>query len=125
MSTPTMIGHRWSPEAVEAAAFAHCVMPLAPVAEVREQGPAIYVRGEGVRLDARTRMMYDRRHVFINGESFMAGGRDARLMRQLADHRQLSAKEVAALSVQARDLLDDWVDAGWLQAVQIDSPSVV
>ena len=51
MSTPTMIGHRWSPEAVEAAAFAHCVMPLAPVAEVREHGPAIYVRGEGVRLE--------------------------------------------------------------------------
>ena len=89
-----------------------------------EPGPALRA-GEGVRLDARTRMMYDRRHVFINGESFMAGGRDARLMRQLADHRQLSAKEVAALSVQARDLLDDWVDAGWLQAVQIDSPSVV
>jgi 50S ribosomal protein L16 3-hydroxylase len=31
----------------------------------------------GVRLDARTRMMYDAQHVFINGEAFRAGGRDA------------------------------------------------
>jgi 50S ribosomal protein L16 3-hydroxylase len=61
-------------------------------------------------------MMYDQLHVFINGESFKAGGRDARLMRQLADDRQLGAKQVAALSAQARELLDDWVGAGWLQA---------
>src|SRR6186713_838498 len=38
-----------------------------------------------VRLDRRTRMMYDDRHVFINGDSFRAAGRDARLMRLLAD----------------------------------------
>jgi len=80
-----------------------------------EPGPALR-SGEGVRLDVRTRMMYDQRHVFINGESFAAGGRDARLMRQLADDRQLGARQVAALSAQARELLDDWVDAGWLQA---------
>jgi 50S ribosomal protein L16 3-hydroxylase len=80
-----------------------------------EPGPARR-SGEGVRLDARTRMMYDQRHVFINGESFTAGGRDARLMQQLADDRQLGARQVAALSAQARELLDEWVDAGWLQA---------
>ena len=80
-----------------------------------EPGPALR-SGEGVRLDLRTRKMYDQRHVFINGESFAAGGRDARLMRQLADDRQLGARQVAALSAQARELLDDWVDAGWLQA---------
>ena len=46
----------------------------------------------GVRLDPRTRMLYDARHVFINGESFRAGGRDARLMRQLADRRRLARR---------------------------------
>jgi len=80
-----------------------------------EPGPALR-SGDGVRLDARTRMMYDQLHVFINGESFKAGGRDARLMWQLADDRQLGARQVAALSAQARELLDDWVGAGWLQA---------
>ena len=71
----------------------------------------------GVVLDRRTRMMYDARHVFINGESFRAGGRDARLLRQLSDRRGLAAAEVARLSADARGTLDDWADAGWLQGV--------
>jgi 50S ribosomal protein L16 3-hydroxylase len=68
-----------------------------------------------VRLDQRTRALYDDAHVFINGESFRASGRDARLMRRLADDRALSASNVAALSEGARALLDDWLDAGWMQ----------
>ncbi len=71
----------------------------------------------GVRLDQRTRALYDDAHVFINGESFRAAGRDARLMRRLADSRVLAARDVAALSKAARGLLDDWLDAGWLQPV--------
>jgi 50S ribosomal protein L16 3-hydroxylase len=69
----------------------------------------------GVRLDQRTRMMYDERHVFINGEAFRAGGRDATLMRQLADERSLSAAGVRRLSAGAADLLQDWLASGWLQ----------
>jgi 50S ribosomal protein L16 3-hydroxylase len=68
----------------------------------------------GVRLDRKTRMLYDEKHVFINGEGFLAAGRDARLMRQLADSRHLSAKEVASLGTQARALLDDWCAVGWV-----------
>jgi 50S ribosomal protein L16 3-hydroxylase len=71
----------------------------------------------GLVLDRRTRMMYDTRHVFINGESFRAGGLDARLLRQLADRRGLDAAEVASFSADARATLDDWADAGWLQGV--------
>ena len=69
----------------------------------------------GAVLDRRSRMAYDDAHVFINGEAFRAGGRDARLMRQLADARQLSAADVDRLSADARSLLDDWADAGWVQ----------
>ncbi|MDP3083299.1 MAG: cupin domain-containing protein [Rubrivivax sp.] len=69
---------------------------------------------QGVQLDPATRMLYDARHVFINGESFRAGGRDARLMRTLADQRELSARDCAALSANAAALVDDWVDDGWL-----------
>jgi 50S ribosomal protein L16 3-hydroxylase len=68
----------------------------------------------GVRLDRRTRMMYDRWHVFINGESFRAGGHDARAMRQLADRRVLSWPRVAALGDDARQLLAEWARAGWV-----------
>ncbi len=71
--------------------------------------------GQGVMLDRRTRMLYDASHVFLNGESFRAGGRDAALMRGLADARTMSAAEVARLSPDARELLDQWTEDGWMQ----------
>ena len=74
------------------------------------------VEGQGARLDHRSRMMYDKAHVFINGESFRAGGRDARLMRVLADSHQLTAKQLSQLSPGARELLDQWAEDGWVQA---------
>ena len=70
-----------------------------------------------VRLDRRTRMMYDDRHIFINGDSFRAAGSDARLMRQLADQRTLPAQAVAKASGGAQELLADWFSAGWLHRV--------
>ncbi|WP_291212466.1 JmjC domain-containing protein [Hydrogenophaga sp.] len=70
-----------------------------------------------VRLDRRTRMMYDPRHVFINGESFRAGGADARLMQRLADERALDARQVQRASEGAQALLQDWFEAGWLHLV--------
>ena len=76
----------------------------------------------GVVLDRRSRMLYDDWHVFINGESFQAAGRDATLMRRLADQRSLSARERSALSPPARELLDDWVAAGWILWAQETTP---
>ncbi len=70
-----------------------------------------------IALDQRTRMLYDDRHVFINGESFRAAGRDARLMRRLADARRLGRADVMALGADARALVDEWLAAGWLQPV--------
>lgn len=70
-----------------------------------------------VALDRRTRMLYDGSHVFINGESFVASGRDARLIQRLADHRALDGKAVTQLSAPAWELLQSWVFQGWLCAV--------
>jgi 50S ribosomal protein L16 3-hydroxylase len=70
-------------------------------------------QGAGLRLDRRTRMMYDERHVFINGESFNAAGRDARLMRELADARRLSALQCSRLTADAQAVVADWVAQGW------------
>lgn len=69
----------------------------------------------GVRLAPASRMMYDERHVYLNGESFRAGGRDARLMHGLANARSLSARDCARLSEAARDLVLQWLSQGWLQ----------
>jgi 50S ribosomal protein L16 3-hydroxylase len=72
----------------------------------------------GICLDARTRMMYDADHIFINGESYRARGADARLMQRLADQRGLSASELKKASPAAQDLLADWHEAGWLVAAK-------
>ncbi|AMM23297.1 JmjC domain-containing protein [Variovorax sp. PAMC 28711] len=65
-------------------------------------------------LDRRTRMLYDDRRVFINGESFRAAGRDATLMRQLADARSLGPRALGRASEDAIALLQDWCEAGWV-----------
>jgi 50S ribosomal protein L16 3-hydroxylase len=81
-----------------------------------EPGPRLQ-RQQGVALDRRTRMQFDADHVFINGESFHAGGRDASLMQRLANDRRLSATEVARASAAARELMGDWCEDGWLHGV--------
>lgn len=87
-----------------------------PKQSVWFEAGAPVARGRGVTLDARTRMIYDERHLFVNGEAYRAGGRDARLLRSLADTRRLDARSVAALGGDARSLLDRWAEAGWLHA---------
>jgi 50S ribosomal protein L16 3-hydroxylase len=67
-------------------------------------------------LDARTRMLHDRRHVFINGEAWRAVGADATLMRRLADRRRLGEKDLERASEAARALLLSWCEAGWAHA---------
>jgi 50S ribosomal protein L16 3-hydroxylase len=69
-----------------------------------------------ITLDRRTRMLYDARHVYINGESFRAGGRDATLMRRLADQRSLAPRDLQVASADALELLGDWCAAGWAHA---------
>ncbi|WP_201496273.1 cupin domain-containing protein [Rubrivivax sp. A210] len=74
--------------------------------------------GVALSLDPCTRMMYDEHHVFINGEAFRAGGRDAQLMRRLADARHLAPAEWRRLGTGALALVDDWLAAGWLRQVE-------
>lgn len=74
----------------------------------------------GLRLDPRSRMMYDDAHVFVNGESWRAAGRDANLMRRLADRQVLTAAEIARASDAARELLMQWTEDGWLQPLGVD-----
>jgi 50S ribosomal protein L16 3-hydroxylase len=73
-------------------------------------------RIRSIALDARTRMLHDRRHVFINGEAWRAAGGDAALMRKLADRGRLDTRELEGASAAALDLLRSWCDAGWAHA---------
>ena len=71
---------------------------------------------KGIELDAATRMMFDAKHIFINGESFAASGADAKLMRLLANERKLAATDLAKASNGAKELLTEWINAGWCHA---------
>ena len=87
-----------------------------PKANVWFEGGPARAAGRQVVLDRRTRMMYDARHIFVNGESYRASGRDAALMRALADRRSLGAGELTRASEAARSLLQSWCEAGWAHA---------
>lgn len=77
--------------------------------------------GQGVVLDRRTRMAHDARHLFINGEAFRIGGRDARLLRELANRRRLSGAAIQGLSSDAQRAIEAWTAQGWMHT-HPDSP---
>lgn len=91
-----------------------------PGADVRFEPDEGVTLGRGVRLDAASRMLYDDEHVFLNGESWRASGRDAVLMRRLADERTLDAAALARASPAARELMTQWLADGWLHAAGDD-----
>jgi 50S ribosomal protein L16 3-hydroxylase len=89
----------------------HLTEPKAAVWFERESDVAEVTAG--VVLDKRTRMLYDDRYVYINGESYRAGGQDAKLMRGLADKRHINGKALTSASEDAIALLNSWCEAGW------------
>jgi 50S ribosomal protein L16 3-hydroxylase len=70
-----------------------------------------------VALDRRTRMLYDAHHAFINGEAVRIRGKDAAVLRRLADERALDSRAVRGASAAVRSLLAEWFAAGWLERV--------
>ncbi len=71
-------------------------------------------RKRGLALDRRSRMLYDDRAVYLNGDSYVARGVDARLLRRLADHRMLDAAACRAFGHGAQATIDEWMAAGWV-----------
>lgn len=69
-----------------------------------------------VYLDRRTKMLFDTKHIFINGESFRAAGRDAKLLQKLANQKSLTFKEAKGLSEDAAQLMQAWWEEGWWHA---------
>jgi 50S ribosomal protein L16 3-hydroxylase len=67
-----------------------------------------------LKLAAATRMSYDAKHMFINGQSFKCAGTDAKLLRKLADERLLSATELRAGSAALTSAIGEFAKEGWL-----------
>lgn len=68
----------------------------------------------GVALSPATRMLYRGKHVFINGESFIAGPGERKTLRALANSRALGAGSFADASGDTWDALHVWYEDGWL-----------
>lgn len=67
-----------------------------------------------LRLDRRTRLIYCKQRLFINGE--VANAPATALLKRLANDRAitLNAKAQARLSVEVRETLKEWLAAGWV-----------
>ncbi len=108
-------------QAVQHPGDLHCALGellSEPKSQVWFEAQALPRQMRGVRLDRKTKMLYDDDFVFINGESWRCKGQDARHLRLLADQRFLPAAQVAKASVALKNLLKDWWAAGWLQSDQ-------
>ena len=69
-----------------------------------------------VTLDRKSRMMYDAKHVYLNGDSWKVAGSDARLLRKLADQRHLDATDLRAASAKLTLAIGQFIEQGWLHA---------
>jgi 50S ribosomal protein L16 3-hydroxylase len=79
-----------------------------------DSGRALDAPVSGVQLDRRTRMIYDRRNLYVNGETHTLAGVQGKLLRRLADDRRLGAVSLRSLGRATCALLDRWARAGWL-----------
>jgi 50S ribosomal protein L16 3-hydroxylase len=76
-----------------------------------------------IRLARQSQMLYDERHIFINGESLKATGFERALLRKLADQRHLTTMDFQPfLEVKNQPrtkalltLLLEWAQQGWVQ----------
>jgi 50S ribosomal protein L16 3-hydroxylase len=67
-----------------------------------------------ILLHPATRMSFDAKHMFINGQSFQCAGKDAKLLRKLADERQIDAIELRAGSPALMAAIGEFAKEGWL-----------
>jgi len=71
------------------------------------------LRTQGLRLDARSRMLFRGADFFLNGERIAASSRERGALARLADERSLPAGSRVPRSLARR--LHAWYDAGWVR----------
>ncbi len=69
---------------------------------------------DGIRLHRKSRMLHRGTHIFINGESFAPNAGDRKILRQLADDRQLAPAPASKASADLMESLYQWYEDGWL-----------
>lgn len=72
----------------------------------------------GVSLALKTQMLYQGKHIFINGESFKVGREDKLILNKLANQRQLNAEDMAETSDDVLEAFCIWYEDGWLNLIK-------
>jgi 50S ribosomal protein L16 3-hydroxylase len=68
----------------------------------------------GVRLDTRTQLLYDPRHLFINGSALRWPEGGGRTLKQLANDRTLPPRAARGAHPKASTILYTWYRDGYL-----------
>lgn len=105
------------PHATQRALGEYLTEPKAQVWFSPVDDPLPPARFDAYVLDRKSRMLFDEQHLFINGESFVASGADAAILRGLANQRRLAARDYHALTDEAREILLQWCEDGWARYV--------
>jgi 50S ribosomal protein L16 3-hydroxylase len=69
----------------------------------------------GLKLSAKTLMLYRGKHVFINGESFAVSRADKIVLDVLANERRLTGEQLAQASDDVLEALYTWYGDGWIE----------
>lgn len=75
-------------------------------------------RKTGVKLSRKTIMLYQGKHVFVNGESFNVNAQDKQSLTLLANQRCLNAEQMVCVSEDVMDALCIWYEDGWLELAE-------
>lgn len=110
---------RWNASTVEMVLGQYLTEPKAnvffspPGPELERSSFTQRAKRFGLRLDRRTRLLYDGRQVFVNGQA-VAQPASAKALRMLADARVLSGHGYATSSPAERLLFYDWYRHGFI-----------
>jgi len=73
---------------------------------------------KGLKLSAKTLMLYRGKHVFINGESFAVSRADKVVLDVLANERRLDGAALEQASDDVLEALYTWYQDGWIELGQ-------
>ena len=92
----------------------HCVFFDQPNKPLSPAKFLLAAKQRGIQLALKSRMLYRRNNIFLNGESFGVEGIDQTLLTELADMRRLSGDALASASTDMQETLCLWYEDGWI-----------
>ena len=87
----------------------HFELPTRPLGKSAFERAAVR---RGLRLDTRTQLLYDGRHLFLNGDAMSWPRRSAGALKKLANERRLAGAELGRIA--PIDVLYRWYRDGFL-----------